>query len=366
MASRIRLLRPLLPWFQHSQRQLHDLRFLFFELTHECNLDCLHCGSDCRKGSVDTPLPAKDVVRVLTEVKAHLDPRRITITLSGGEPLCYPNVFGLGGQIAALGFPWGMVTNGYAWSRKQVCSARQAGLRSITVSLDGLAAEHDWLRNRSGAFERAVETLRLLLAEPFWQALDVVTCVNRRNVNQLAELHDFLHELGVPAWRCFTISPIGRAADREELFLTRREFTGMLETIRALRLRKAMSVSYSEAGYLGPQHEEGVRDFPYFCRAGINVAGVMVNGDILACPNIDRRFRQGNIAQDSFIEVWNHRYTAFRDRAWMKQGECGNCGEWRYCQGNSLHLWDLDRNRTRLCHYRSYCADEGDHPAVPR
>jgi radical SAM enzyme (rSAM/lipoprotein system) len=355
MTSRVRLLRPLLPWFQQSQRWLHDLRFLFFELTHECNLDCLHCGSDCHKGSADEPLPAGDILRVLGEVKAHLDPRRITITLSGGEPLCYPGVFELGREITALGFPWGMVTNGYAWNEDTVRAARRAGMRSITVSLDGLAEQHDWLRNRPGAFEKAVATIRLLLADPFWQAFDVVTCVNRRNVGHLASLHDLLLELGVPAWRCFTISPIGRAASNGELFLTRPEFLRMLETIRALRSRGEMSVSYSEAGYLGPRHEEGVRDFPYFCRAGVNVAGIMVNGDILACPNIDRRFRQGNIARDSFIEVWNHGYAAFRDRAWMKQGECRDCREWRYCQGNSLHLWDLDRGRTKLCHYRSYC-----------
>jgi radical SAM enzyme (rSAM/lipoprotein system) len=357
MTSRARFLRPLLPWFHRSQRQLHDLRFLFFELTHECNLDCLHCGSDCRKGAADTPLPAEEVLRVLTEIKAHLDPRRITITLSGGEPLCYPDLFGLGREITTLGYPWGMVTNGYAWNREDASSARRAGLRSVTVSLDGLSAEHDWLRNRPGAFERAAATLRILLAEPFWQALDVVTCVNRRNVDRLVELHDFLRDLGVPAWRCFTISPIGRAAGSEDLFLTRHEFLRMLDTIRTLRSRGDMSVSYSEAGYLGPRHEEGIRDFPYFCRAGINVAGVMVNGDILACPNIDRRLRQGNIAHDSFIEVWNHRYAAFRDRAWMKQGECRNCREWRYCQGNSLHLWDLDRSCTKLCHYRDYCGD---------
>ena len=115
-----------------------------------------------------------------------------------------------------------------------------------------------------------------------------------------------------------------------------------------------MKVSLSESGYLGPDHEGTVRTQYYFCRAGINVAGIMVNGDILACPNIDRRFKQGNIREDSFVETWETRYREFRDRSWMKVGDCKKCGQWRYCQGNSLHLWDKDKNRTKLCHCEAF------------
>ena len=97
-----------------------------------------------------------------------------------------------------------------------------------------------------------------------------------------------------------------------------------------------------------------MRDDVYFCRAGINVAGIMSNGDILACPNIDRRFRQGNVHTDSFVEVWENRYREFRDRAWMRQGDCTRCKEWSMCQGNSFHLWDCDRCRPRLCHLDFY------------
>lgn len=78
----------------------------------------------------------------------------------------------------------------------------------------------------------------------------------------------------------------------------------------------------------------------------------MVNGDILACPNIDRRFRQGNVHHDSFLDVWENRHEPFRDREWMRVGRCAACSEWRHCQGNSFHLWDLDRNESKLCHFR--------------
>ena len=29
-----------------------------------------------------------------------------------------------------------------------------------------------------------------------------------------------------------------------------------------------------------------------------------------------------------------------RDRRWMKHDWCGECREWKNCQGSSLHVWD--------------------------
>jgi len=247
-----------------------------------------------------------------------------------------------------------MVTNGFAWSPTKVGQAKRAGMHSITVSLDGLAEAHDWLRGREGSFERAVKAIAMLLADRFWQAMDVVTCVNQRNLAELDALHALLCELGVPKWRWFTISPIGRATELEELFLSPAQYHAMMRTLQRLRKDPRIRLSLSESGYHGPVHELRVRDEHFFCGAGITIAGIMSNGDILACPNIDRRFRQGNIRDGSFVEVWEREFREFRDRSWMKVGECARCPHWSMCQGNSFHLWDLDRDRPRLCHWHHY------------
>lgn len=364
-----RFRRSLVPVYQHHSRKLHDLQYVFFELTRNCNLACRHCGSDCIKDPEAPSLAVEKVLGVLRDIKSRHDSRKIAVALTGGEPLCYPGLFELGGEIAALEFPWGMVTNGWAWTPKVVEAARVARMHSITVSLDGFAASHDWLRGRKGSHQRAEHAISLLAGASFLQAMDVITCVNRRNLSELEDLADRLVGLGIRTWRLFTISPIGRAAAQPELFLTPDEYRGLLDRIRALRERSDIRVSLSESGYLGCERELEVRDQPYFCRAGVNVGGIMVDGDILACPNIDRRFRQGNIHENSFVDVWENRYEAFRNRDWMKVGRCSTCSEWRHCQGNSFHLWDLDRNETKLCHYRDLGLDSqtGDAAsALPR
>jgi radical SAM enzyme (rSAM/lipoprotein system) len=338
---------------QATQRRLHDLTYLFFELTQRCNLACRHCGSDCAADASMPDLPAQSVIDVLKGIRQHHDPARITVALTGGEPLLYPGFFELGRAITALGFPWGMVTNGWAWTPEKVEAARRAGMRTITVSLDGPPETHDWLRGREGSYARAAEALQWLTAAPWIQKLDVVTCVHRRNLDQLDELRALLAELGVAHWRLFTVSPIGRAVGDPDLRLDKADFQRLMAWTASRRETPGPAVSYSESGYLGAC-DTTVRTQPFFCRAGVNVAGIMADGAILACPNIDRRFAQGNIRDDDFCEVWETRYRAFRDRSWMRNGECVGCKDWGVCQGNSFHLRDAGTGQTRICYLKEY------------
>lgn len=352
MGLRSSFQKKLLHLSQKAVINVHELRAIFFELTHKCNLACMHCGSDCVKDTRTPDLSARSVLNVLDEIRSKYNPHKVMVILSGGEPLCYPGVFELGKEITEREFPWGMVTNGYAWNADKLERARLAGMRSITVSLDGFEAEHNWLRGDSRSFERAVNTIKMLLKNPFYQAMDVITCVNKRTLGRFEDFYGYIVALGVKNWRLFTISPIGRAAEHPELILNGPEFRLLFEKIVELRARNEIVVTYSESGYLGPAYDCAVRDHGFFCRAGINVAGIMLNGDILACPNIDRRFRQGNISEDSFVDVWENGFGVFRDRSWMKTGSCANCKEWPSCRGNSFHLWDIDGRKTRLCYHK--------------
>ena len=55
--------------YRKSVIKKHKLNYLFWECTLRCNLNCLHCGSDCLKLS-DTPdMPTKDFIKVLDDIK---------------------------------------------------------------------------------------------------------------------------------------------------------------------------------------------------------------------------------------------------------------------------------------------------------
>jgi len=350
--------RTVVPPYQHAQRQLHDLRMLVFEVTQRCNLTCRHCGSECTSTADVPDLPAEKILDVLAEVANAYDAERITVMIGGGEPLLYERLWDLGRSIRKLGFPWGMVTNGSLWDEATLERARKAGARSISVSLDGPKDAHEWLRGADGDFDTVLATVKRLIAAEWLEVMDVITVVHPNNVHRLVETWEIMRSIGAPGWRLIPISPIGRAKTQPSMLLDTEQFQLLLSTIMDLRQRSDMPVYLSESNYMGADLDLRVRDHHYFCRAGITFGGVMVNGDILACASIDRRFAQGNVFDDSFVDAWENRFEVFRDRRWMKTGRCDGCKEWRHCQGNSFHNWDLDTNAPGACQFHDHALEE--------
>ena len=105
-----------------------------------------------------------------------------------------------------------------------------------------------------------------------------------------------------------------------------------------------------ELRFLG-NYEAEVRDTFFACRAGISVGSVLIDGAISACPSIRADYHQGNIYENDFMEVWNHRFKPYRDREWMKKDECADCKYFRFCKGNGMHLRD-ENGDLLFCHLK--------------
>ncbi len=338
---------------QDLEADLHDLKYLFWESTRRCNLSCLHCGSDCGKDEGQPDLPGETVLEALEAIASAYDARNIMLVVTGGEPLVRPDLFDVLAPVRELGFKLGMVTNGYTLNQRRARQLRDVGLQSIVVSLDGPQEHHDWLRNRPGSFDRACDAITALCAERI-PIVEAITCVTPRVLGRLDETYEMVRDLGATHWRVFNIFPAGRARGNDDVLLDEAGIRELVEAIARLRERgkaESLVVNLSEEGYLGWDWEDRVRDTPYFCRAGVNIAGIMVDGAIAACPNLPAWMTQGNLSEDDFVDVWENRYELFRDRSWTREGACGDCKQWNVCRGNSLHLWDRERNQPCWCHH---------------
>jgi len=332
------------------QSKLHDLTYLFWECTVRCNLSCLHCGSDCRSEDDVMDMPAEDFLKVTSEVSKHYNPNKVMIVITGGEPLMRKDLEVVGYKLYKQGYPWGMVTNGYALTEERFKALLEAGLRSVTVSLDGLEDNHNWLRGRKTSYSKAIDTIRMIAKTPDI-VFDVVTCVNSRNFEELSHIKELLQSMGVYLWRIFSVSPIGRAKDDKELQITDNQFLDLMNFIKDTRKENKVWASYGCEGFLG-SFEGEVRDGYYFCRAGINIGSVLNDGFISACPNNSRKVVQGNIYKDDFMDVWKNKFQMMRNRSWARQGLCKDCDVFKWCKGNGLHLRDFDNNTVMRCHYK--------------
>lgn len=345
----------------------YPLSQLFWECTQRCNFSCIHCGSDCKVSSQIKDMPFEDFRKVLESIRKEMDVSSLTINITGGEPLVRKDLEACGRAIYDMGIAWGIVTNGWLLTEDRFRSLLKAGIHSMTISLDGIGEVHDWMRGRKGAYGRAVEAISLVcryneaaarsvsylgfsrLSPADAVAFDVVTCVNRRSLEQLQDIKTELIRLGVRHWRLFTIFPVGRAARYPELQMDKEEFHRLMHFIRETRKEGLIDAEYACEGFLG-EYEGEVRNTFFSCQAGISIGSVLADGSIGACASIRSDYTQGNIYDgDDFMEVWKSRYQAYRDRSWMYKDACRKCGYFRWCQGGAMHLRDSQGNLI-FCH----------------
>jgi len=340
--------------FRQAEAKLHPLKYLFWECTLRCNLSCLHCGSDCQTDAQTFDMPIEDFLPVLDQIGQQYEPSEITVVLTGGEPLLRTDLAECGRQIRARGFKWSMVSNGLGFSELRFNELLGAGIGAMTISLDGLEANHNWLRNSEQSYGKAIQCLQWMIANNRISG-DVVSCVNKKNLKELPQLWNLLDSMGLNEWRLFTITPIGRASNYESLQLNASEFYTLMKFIEERRSSPSdLNTSFSCESYTG-DFEGVVRDGFFFCRAGINIASVLADGGISACPNIDRSMVQGNIYQDDFMEVWSERYVAFRQHDWTREYGCDQCKDYRFCEGNGMHWWNYKDKKLISCIKKPYC-----------
>jgi len=328
---------------------VHDLNYLFWECTLRCSLSCVHCGSDCTRDSTVPDMPKEDFLKILDLIAPHVDPHKVIVAITGGEPLMRTDLEECGGEISARGFPWGCVTNGWAMTQERLDAMLAAGLRSITISLDGLEESHDWFRGRKLSFQRALHAIEMV-ARSSITIFDIATCAHGKSFDELCQIRDLLIERGVKRWRLFTVFPKGRAAHNPDLQISDRQFYELFQFIKETRREGNIRASYGCEGFLGG-FEMDVRDTFFACMAGTHIGSVLVDGSISACPSLRADYIQGNIYKDNFWEVWNTRYQRMRNRAWTKTGACASCKVYKWCKGNGLHLRDEHTGELLTCHY---------------
>lgn len=334
-------------------KQTTPLKYLFWESTLRCNLACLHCGSDCvRDDSTQAREIGADLVRrELSSIAKYYPPRNCTFAIIGGEPLLRPDIIEAGAFSAELGYSWGITTNGMLLNKNMIRRLKEAGIKTISVSLDGIEADHDRLRNCKGSYRVVTSAIRDLLEARFIRQFDVICCVSKINIERLDQFVEELVKFNVPAVRFTPVFSRGRAGGSRELMLEKADYMKMLNFIAKQRATQtAIKVNLSEEGYWGPEWECVVRDEFHYCASGIQIGSILHDGSVTGCPSVSRKFLEGNIKDDPFIDIWKNRFTQYRgDRRKTFAGKCGDCEHWILCEGGGFHLLDQDNRPDSHC-----------------
>jgi len=324
----------------------HPIQMIYWEVTRNCDIACVHCGSPRETWQPDKELTDEEVIGAFRRLAEGIDWKEFKfVSLTGGEPFVRPNLINVLSQINALGFdPITIQTNGnYLAKHPEVISRLlEIGVAGLGTNIDGLPETHDSFRNMKGNFDNAKATIELVVPLKNRIHSTITTVVSKKNIQELEALRDIVRGINPNRWRFAPFDPIGRGEKAKEYVLGPEDYRYLIDFAKRERLehiddKSQTQVELACGGWLGIELEGKVRPYIWHCIAGINLLGILYDGSIASCSNIPREFVEGNVRTDDILEVWNNKYQRFRNFEWKKNGECINCDQWNFCQGGPMH-----------------------------
>src|SRR5271167_4904997 len=184
-------------------------RLIFWEVTKGCNLRCIHCRATATELMSPNDLPTSKALDIISQIADFGNP---ILVLSGGEPLYRADIFELAEYATSRGLRAALATNGTLVTKDVAQKIKKAGIKRVSISLDGSdATTHDTFRGIPGAFDAAIYGMRNL--QQVGVSVQINTTIARHNAHQLPAVLDLARSLGADALHTFLLVPVGCGVD---------------------------------------------------------------------------------------------------------------------------------------------------------
>lgn len=333
-------------------------RIVAWESTVACNLACVHCRASAQITSEPDELTTEKVFDLIDQLAEFSQP---IFVISGGEPLMRPDIFDIAAYGTQRGLRVAVSPNGTLITPQVVRQLKEAGVRRISVSIDGsTAAYHDMIRGVPDAFDAAMEGLALCREGELGFQLNTV--VMRQTRDDLPAVRDLAVRIGAEAWHVFMLVPTGRG--KIDDVVSPQEYEEILYEIYGMTRNSPIPIRVT----CGPhfmrvvaQNRRKDRERPNLvrprtrghpgrldrttrgCLAGDGYCFVSYRGDVTPCGYFP--VVAGNVCQKSFKEIYldSSLFRSLRDFG-QYEGKCGACEFLRMCGGCRARAYSLTGN----------------------
>ncbi|RTR04484.1 heme d1 biosynthesis radical SAM protein NirJ [Halomonas nitroreducens] len=332
---------------------------VIWNLIRRCNLTCKHCYTTSADIDFAGELSSAEAHAVLEDLHRFRVPALI---LSGGEPLMRPDIFELSHRARELGLYTGLSTNGTLITEANIDAIADVGYDYVGISIDGLEATHDAIRQRRGAFRESLHAVKLCKERGIKVGLRFT--LTRENHAQLDDILALLAEHDVDK---FYLSHLnyggrGRRHSKQDAWyrMTRDAMTRLFDHCRD-ELERGVEREYvtgnndADGPFLLRWAEHHFPDQAPALRQRLVAWGGNASGEHIA--NIDNLGNVhpdtfwwdhdlGNVRETPFSEIWRHTrdplMQGFRQRPRPVKGRCGACRYLAICNGNTrVRAWKV-------------------------
>jgi radical SAM protein with 4Fe4S-binding SPASM domain len=340
--------------------------YAVWELTLQCNLACVHCGSRAAK-----PRPAElTTAEALDLVLQMRDAGIAEVTLIGGEAYLRADWLTIVRAIRTAGMKCSITTGGLGISAASALAMADAGLQQVSISIDGVRETHDLLRGKPGSWDAAFASFQHLRRAGIDTTCN--TQINRLSAPELPLIYADILAAGARAWQLGMTVPMGRAADRPELLLQPSELLDVFPLLNQLaeQAERDGLLFYpgNNVGYYGPyerrlrkmQGENAIWDG---CQAGISSIGIEADGAIKGCPSLPTTpYTGGNIRDTPLAQILATTALTLNASAGSPAGSahlwgfCRTCDYAELCRGGctwTAHVFFGQRGNNPYCHHRA-------------
>jgi AdoMet-dependent heme synthase len=369
-----------------ATKKEYNPRLIFWEVTKGCNLRCIHCRATATELMSPSDLPTSKALDIISQIANFSN---LILVLSGGEPLYRHDIFQLAEYATSRGIRTALATNGTLVTTDIADKIKNAGIKRVSISLDGSdASTHDTFRGIPGAFDAAIYGMRNL--QKVGVSVQINTTIARHNAHQLPDVLDLARRLGADALHTFLLVPVGCGIDiAAEQMVPPDEYESILNWFydqsleggielkatcaphyfRVMRQRKAadrmaerqhtapeisipreigptdMTMPGSTGISLKPNggppqghtahpggHPGDMNAMTKGCLAGTGVCFISHEGEVFPCGYLPAL--AGDLRRQSFAEIWNDSivFEQLRDDDNLK-GKCGCCEFRHVCMG---------------------------------
>lgn len=280
---------------EHLLKRVNGPSHAQIGLTNACPQACTYCYNRERRGR------AMDTETILRTVRELQELGVCWLGLTGGEPLLNPDIARIV-SCAADGCAVKLFTTGSTLTRKKALELKQAGLFSVSVSLDHWLPEiHDRNRGLAGAFATALSALDIFKKTGGIQ-VGVSAVIGKEMIsrNQVEEFLEFLQGLGIDeAWLCEAKPSLAAFWDEGQV-IVEAERLQLVRIQDQYNRRQGMTVNYL-GHFEGPDH--------FGCNAGHKMVYIDACGEVSPCVFTPMTF--GNIHDHSLAELFGKMKTRF-------------------------------------------------------